>query len=50
MAKTAALSFRIEPELKEALQQLATADDRTLANYIERVLKEHVEAVSKRKR
>lgn len=50
MAKTASIGFRIEPELKEALQQLAVADDRTLANYIERVLKEHVEAAAKRKR
>ena len=49
MAKTASIGFRIEPELKEALQQLASADDRTLANYIERVLKEHVDATAKKK-
>ena len=49
MTKTAAFTVRVEPEIREALQKLAAADDRTLANYVSRVLKEHVEAAAKKK-
>jgi predicted transcriptional regulator len=35
-------SLRIEPELKAALEKLAAADDRTLSNYILRILRDHV--------
>lgn len=41
--RSAALSFRIKPSLKTALEQLAKADERNLANYLERVLRAHVE-------
>ena len=42
MAKTAALSFRIEPALKKALEALAKADRRSLASYLEILLEQHV--------
>ncbi len=41
--KTAALAFRIPADLKESLQRLADADDRSLSNYVERALRQHVE-------
>lgn len=50
MAKTAALSLRIEPELKDALVKLAAKERRSLAQYVEIVLEQHVEAATKRKR
>jgi predicted DNA-binding protein len=34
-------SFPITDELKEALQKLAAADSRTLANYVRTVLERH---------
>jgi predicted transcriptional regulator len=43
MTKTAALSIRIEPELKAALERLAEADKRSLASYAELALQDHVE-------
>jgi predicted DNA-binding protein len=42
MVKTAAISLRVSPELKESLEQQATADGRSLASYVERVLTLHV--------
>jgi hypothetical protein len=36
------VKIRITPTLKEALQELADADGRSLAGYIERVLTNHV--------
>lgn len=44
MTKSEALAFRVSPELKQALQRLATADDRSLSSYIERLLRAHVDA------
>jgi len=44
MAKTVPLSHRLDPDLKEELQALADEDSRSLTNYIEVVLKEHVRA------
>lgn len=48
--KTAALSHRIDPQLKADLEDLARSDDRSLANYVQRILQQHVEAAKKRKR
>lgn len=45
MAKTAAISVRVEPALKEALEAAAKADDRTLAQYVERVLSAHLKGL-----
>jgi predicted DNA-binding protein len=38
------VGLRFTPSLKEALVELAKADRRTLASYIELVLEAHVEA------
>jgi predicted HicB family RNase H-like nuclease len=35
--------MRIEPELKEDLQRLADEQNRSLTNYVESILKQHVE-------
>lgn len=45
--KSAALSHRIDPQLKADLESLARSDDRSLANYIQRILQQHVEAAKK---
>ncbi len=42
MPKTAAISVRVEPALKEALEEAARRDERTLAQYVERVLAAHL--------
>ena len=42
--RTAPVGPRFTPSLKEALMELARADRRTLASYIELVLEAHVEA------
>jgi hypothetical protein len=42
--RTAPVGLRFTPSLKEALAELAKADHRTLASYIELVLEAHVEA------
>ena len=41
MAKTEAISIRVEPVLKEAIAKLADADRRKVAAYVELVLIEH---------
>jgi predicted transcriptional regulator len=43
--RSAALSFRIKPSLKAALEQLAKADRRPLSNYLELALEAHVETM-----
>lgn len=43
MAKTERLYIRIAPEMKEALQELAAADGRSLSNYIENLLRREIE-------
>jgi mRNA-degrading endonuclease RelE of RelBE toxin-antitoxin system len=40
--RTAPLGLRIQPWLKEELETLARRHERKLANYIELVLKDHV--------
>jgi hypothetical protein len=40
--KTAVISIRVLPELKQSLEQLAKADRRPLASYLELVLEQHV--------
>jgi predicted HicB family RNase H-like nuclease len=41
------IEIHVQPELKEALIQLAKADKRSLLNYIETVLERHVKAKKK---
>jgi len=50
MTKTAALSIRITPELKLALEDLAENDKRSLASYVEIALQQHVDERMKRGR
>ncbi len=38
MTKTEVVRLRITPELKEQLQQLAAAENRTVSNYIENLI------------
>lgn len=38
--KTERLQIRISPELKSALQRLAEAENRTVSNYIENLIRE----------
>ncbi len=54
MAKPLPTSIRLDPELKSALEKAATADGRSLANFIDRILREwltnaaHTESRSKK--
>ena len=41
MAKTAAISLRVEPELKMAIEKLAAEDRRKVAAYVELILVNH---------
>tara|TARA_R100000365_G_C2730726_1_gene61041 strand:+ start:749 stop:895 length:147 start_codon:yes stop_codon:yes gene_type:complete len=43
MVKTSAITFRTEPEIKEALEKAAKADGRTVASYVERLVIAHLE-------
>ena len=38
MTKTEVVRLRMTPELKERLQQLAEAENRTVSNYIENLI------------
>ncbi len=50
MAKTHPIGFRVEPELKVALEAAAKADHRSLSSLIEKILTEWVEVnATKRK-
>jgi hypothetical protein len=40
---TVVVAARLDPQLKHDLEQLAQSDNRTLANYIQTLLKKHVE-------
>lgn len=42
---TPQFSFRLDPDVRAALEILAEMDDRSLSSYIERQLKKHVEQV-----
>jgi predicted DNA-binding protein len=42
MGKDIMYSMRMDPTLKEKLKKLAKREDRSLANYINFVLKQHV--------
>ena len=39
MARTNPLGVRVEPEIKEALERAANADDRSVSSLVERILK-----------
>ena len=37
-------SMRFDPDMKRALQALADAENRSLTNYVETILREHITA------
>lgn len=47
MAKTANIQVRVEPELKEQLIAAAAAENRSVTNYIETLLRNEMERKSK---
>ena len=44
MAKTHPLGFRVEPEVKQALERAAKADMRSVSSLIEKILVNHLRA------
>ncbi len=44
MAKTASIGIRIEPEFKEALEEAARADRRSVASYIEKLIADDLQS------
>ena len=44
MTKTERLQIRLTPEMKEQLQALADAENRTVSNYIENLIKRELAA------
>jgi predicted HicB family RNase H-like nuclease len=42
MARTSAISVRVDDEVKTAAEKAAKEDRRTLANYVEKVLADHL--------
>jgi hypothetical protein len=38
MARTASIGIRVEPEVKAAVEKAAKSDDRTVAQWIERLM------------
>lgn len=48
--KTAPLGLRISPDLKADLERLAEQDQRSVASYVEVVLRAHVADVSGKKK
>lgn len=43
-------TFKLDPDLIDKLKQLAEKDNRPFNNYVETVLKNHVEAIKKKNR
>ncbi|MCO5168061.1 MAG: hypothetical protein M9894_17090 [Planctomycetes bacterium] len=46
-AKTAQVHVRLDEELQEALERAAEQDERCLAEYVRRVLRQHVAGLAK---
>jgi hypothetical protein len=42
MVKTNSLGVRVDPDVKAALERAAKADDRSISNLVERILREWV--------
>ena len=42
MAKTAAISVRVDDAVKAALEAAAKADERSVAGYVEKLLRDHL--------
>jgi predicted transcriptional regulator len=43
------MSIRLDPDIRQAIEDLAAADDRSVSSYINRALRAHVEAVRGKK-
>lgn len=43
------ISIRVSTDIKENLDRLSTKDDRSLANYIRRILRHHVDKPKNKK-
>ena len=50
MGKDVAISVRVEPAIKEALERLAEAEQRPVASYVRKLIVDHVEAQRKGRR
>ncbi len=48
MARTASIGIRVEPELKAAVEKAATADGRTVAQWIERLIVQQLKTEASR--
>ena len=48
--RSATLVLRVRPELKAALERLATNDRRSISNYVEVILEEHVQKAPSKRR
>jgi hypothetical protein len=48
--RSAALVLRVRPELKAALERLAANERRTVSNYVEIILEEHVQKAPSKRR
>jgi len=42
------MSIRLDPDVRAAIEDLAQADDRSVSSYINRALRQHVEAMRKK--
>lgn len=49
MAKTKILNLRIDPELKKAAKKLADKEDRSLSNWVTRLIHREVDKASRKK-
>lgn len=48
MAKTERLQLRVSSEMKEQLEKLAAADNRSVTNYIEQLVRREIERQAKK--
>lgn len=48
--KTAAISFRLDPQIKADVDELARRENRSTANYLQILLKQHVAQKTKKPR
>lgn len=44
--KTVTVGFKTTPEIKEALDYIATKEDRTISYIVNRIIKEHLESIN----
>jgi predicted HicB family RNase H-like nuclease len=49
MSKTKVLNLRIDPELKKAAKKLAEKEDRSLSNWVTRLIQHEVDKATRKK-